>query len=159
MLKTCANCRFYHSTLSESGSHFHIHNYCDKFGKLETFLYSSQELSFLKWYEDTYRQYNFLGFTHDDAPIYDDVETGSAVCWLFKAKDKTSDDEDANMLDYKKSNLHKAIALIDALLDHEIVCEAPDFKIERIKDADRNYLNTLKEKFTLQLKELEKDAI
>lgn len=159
MLKTCANCNFYHATLSEgSSSHFHIHDYCEKFGKLEKFINSSEELFFLNWYQSTYEQYKFLGFIEDEFPLYNDIETGSSNCWLFKEKkDTASAEEESAMLSSKKSNLHKALMLIDALLEHKIVIEEPDYKLEKITDATCNYLKSLKEKFSTKLKEIEKN--
>lgn len=85
MKKTCYNCEHFHGCLGEEGSRFHIHDYCDQLGQCISYdnAMSSEVSSVIHRYIDTY---NKAYITARDT-VSDDLETGEAVCWMFKAKD------------------------------------------------------------------------
>ena len=64
IIMTCANCKYYHSRLTDSREDFHIHDYCDLWRtEIPTYtIFDRADLS--------------CG--------YDDIDTGVAMCWGFE---------------------------------------------------------------------------
>ena len=80
MKKTCHNCIHYHGCLSESEpSQYHILDYCDKFNTVLSSSVEAEVNSFLDEYWNT-----VCKAVADCDGIYNDFETGDAVCWNFK---------------------------------------------------------------------------
>lgn len=82
MKKTCMNCVYYYSCLGDPSSEFHIHDYCSAW-KQEIGMRYKSELN--KTLED-------LSYGTNYFPIYDDIETGDAYCYMFQSKNPVTDD-------------------------------------------------------------------
>ena len=85
MKKTCFNCKYFHSCLTEEDpSQYHIHNYCEVFEKILPFNMDSEVNKFLENHWRTMCKAS-IGC---DYGVNDDLETGEAYCWLFTESDK-----------------------------------------------------------------------
>ena len=69
MKKTCMNCKYYYSTLSDGESFFHIHDWCDQ-------------------WKTQLKAYAHADMVEHDYPYNSDLETGEAYCYMFEPADK-----------------------------------------------------------------------
>ena len=139
MKKTCFNCKYFHGCLAEEEpSQYHIHNYCEIFKSILPFDMDSEVNHFLESHWPTMSKASI----ECDSGVNDDLETGEANCYLYKAADKEFwPDErfEAN----KKQNRELAIKTLEYMRSHEKFKEIPvmfltaDADIETVKEAAR----------------------
>ena len=150
MKKTCFNCKYFHGCLAEEDpSQYHIHNYCDVFKIILPFDMDSEVNKFLEDHWHTMSKAS-IGC---DYGVNDDLETGEAGCYLYKAADKEFwPDErfEAN----KKQNRELAIKTLEYMFEKDEVLDEFDectwHKLDDYYDEDeiayyRDLLKRLKE--------------
>ena len=70
MKRTCFNCAYFYSTLSDANQDYHIHYWCRHWNAI---INNTCGIADQYEYTDCY---------------YDDLETGDAMCYMFKEKEK-----------------------------------------------------------------------
>lgn len=116
MKKTCMNCVYFHGCLSDEGSNYHIHNYCDQLGRSIGNIFKSplnKDLEVVSGFIDYF-------------PLCDDIETGDAYCYLFEATNPTYNEE--YFKKNKETNRETLKKCINMLLsDSEVLNEEKDW--------------------------------
>ena len=122
MKKTCFNCKYFHGCLAEEEpSQYHIHNYCEIFKSILPFDMNSEVNYFLESHWTTMSKASI----DCDSGVNDDLETGEASCYLYKAADKEFwPDErfEAN----KQQNRELAIKTLEYMFEKDEVCDEFD---------------------------------
>lgn len=142
MKKTCYNCIHYHGCLSEQEpSQYHIHDYCDKFNTVLSHSMEAEVNNFLDEYWNT-----MCKAVADYHGVYNDFETGNAVCWQFKEASNVWSDEyyEKN----KKYNKELAIKTLEYMFKQNTVVSVTnedwELTLEEYLDEDEiNYLKDL----------------
>jgi len=150
MKKTCYNCAHFHGCLAEEDpSQYHIHDYCDIFGRVLPFDMDSEVNSFLDHQWHTMCKAT-IGCSYG---VNDDYETGEAYCWLFdELKEAFWPDEkyEAN----RKHNIELAIKTLEYMFEKDEVWDEFDettwYKLDDYFDEEelanlKTLLNKLKE--------------
>lgn len=144
MIRTCANCKYYHACLSEGHGPYHIHNYCEKLNRVVGKDSISNLVDFLTTHEV---EFNMI---EEAECIYDDFECGLFGCSLFEE----DIDRDMELRKHLESNLDTAFKMLDIILKDNMVWMVPELgKRERVSLDDstpylsRKHFLGLKEQF------------
>lgn len=104
MKTTCMNCLYYHKCLDDSGSNYHIHDYCEQLGRSIGNIFKGPLNSNLEFLS------NFTNYF----PIYNDLEIGDAYCYLFEPSNPFISD------DYFEANKEEDIKILLKCVDELI---------------------------------------
>ena len=122
MKKTCFNCKYFHGCLAEEEpSQYHIHNYCEIFKSILPFDMDSEVNHFLESHWPTMSKASI----DCDSGVNDDLETGEASCYLYKAADKEFW-PDERFESNKKQNRELAIKTLEYMFEKDEVCDEFD---------------------------------
>ena len=117
MIKTCLNCRYFKSCLSDSTSYYHIHNYCSLWDRTFPNLQKSFVTSFL---DDHYNDLLKLNEKNPELNICicDDIECGLANCYMFTPKEEYDDTTIKNRFRHNKELI---LLLIDEIIKNGFI--------------------------------------